>query len=153
MSEGSTPGLEYTVIGRTLAPGAAAGRALVLEEAISFWGGVDAASGRVIDGRHPQFGQSLSGWIVLLPSGRGSSSSSSVLAECVRAGTAPAAIVLLRADPIIALGAVVAAELYGHGPPVLTLPEDAYRSIRTGDEVAVQAVEGEAFVRILPSTA
>ena len=46
-----------------------------------------------------------------MPSGRGSSSSSSVLAEAIRAGTAPAAIVLGEADPILALGAIVAREL------------------------------------------
>ena len=133
---------------RVLMPGVARGQALVLDEPLSLWGGLDTVSGRVIDGRHPQFGRNLSGRIVLLPWGRGSSSSSSVLAEAVRAGTAPAAIVLLEADPIIALGAVVAAELYGRAPPVVTLPEEAYRMIRDGDDVAVEAGQADGLVQV-----
>ena len=53
-----------------------------------------------------------------MPSGRGSSSSSSVLAECIRAGTAPAALLLYEPDPILAVGAIVAGELYGRTIPV-----------------------------------
>lgn len=58
-----------------------------------------------------------------MPSGRGSSSSSSVLAEGIRAGTAPMAIVLLEPDPILALGAIVARELYGRTIPVVVTLE------------------------------
>ena len=90
--------------GRTLVPGTAEGRALVLDEPLSFWGGVDPETGDITDVRHPQHGASVTGRILVMPSGRGSSSSSSVLAESIRAGTAPAAIVLGEADPILALG-------------------------------------------------
>lgn len=86
---------------------------------LSFWGGVDSATGQIIDGRHPQVGVSLTGKIVRMSRSRGSSSSSSVLAECIRLGTAPAAIVLQQPDPIILVGALVAAELYGANMPVL----------------------------------
>jgi hypothetical protein len=134
--------------GRTLFAGSARGRVVRLDEPLSLWGGMDPATGRVIDRRHPQFGQNVAGRIVLMPSGRGSSSSSSVLAEAVRAGTAPAAVVLLVPDPIVALGAVVAAELYGRRVPVVVVDETAYRSIRTGDEVVVEAREGSATVRV-----
>jgi len=83
-----------------------------------------------------------------MPSGRGSSSSSSVLAEAVRAGTAPAAVVLLEPDPILAVGAVVAAELYDRRMPVVVLDEAAYHAIRTGDEVVVEADDDSATVRV-----
>ncbi|HXF74203.1 MAG TPA: DUF126 domain-containing protein, partial [Actinomycetota bacterium] len=69
--------------GRTLVPGRAAGVAVVLAEPLSFWGGLDPATGRVIDARHPQRGAALSGRILVMPAGRGSSSSPSVLAEAV----------------------------------------------------------------------
>lgn len=95
-----------------LVPGEAQGPTLVLDEPLSFWGGVDAASGTIVDRAHPQFGTSITGRILVLPAGRGSSSSSSVLAECIRAGTGPAGIVLEVADPILVIGALVAAELY-----------------------------------------
>ena len=108
-----------------LVPGEGRGEALVLDEPLSFWGGVDPASGEIVDRRHPQAGRSVAGKVLVMPSGRGSSSSSSVLAEAIRAGTGPAAIVLLEPDRILALGALVAAELYGSSVPVVVCrPED-----------------------------
>jgi uncharacterized protein len=109
---------------------------------------MDPTTGKVIDRRHPQAGEDLAGRVVLMPSGRGSSSSSSVLAEAVRAGTAPAALVLLEPDPIVALGALVAAELYGRRVPVVVLDEAAYGGIRTGDEVVVEADDEKASVSV-----
>ena len=116
-------------------PGTAAGEVLVLDEPLSFWGGVDPATGDVIDVRHPQRGANVAGRVLVMASGRGSSSSSSVLAEAVRGGTAPAAIVLADPDPILALGAIVARELYGRVVPVIV----ATAGIRTGDVVTVRA--------------
>ena len=108
---------------RTLVAGSAEGEPLVLAEPLSFWGGVDPATGDVIDGHHPQAGANVTGRVLVMPGGRGSSSSSSVLAEAIRAGTAPAAIVLLEADPILALGAIVARELYGRTIPIVVAPD------------------------------
>ena len=126
---------------RVLVPGRARGAAVVLEEPLSFWGGVDVDTGRVIDPRHPQAGADLAGKVLVMPSGRGSSSSSSVLAEAARRGTAPAAILLFEPDPILVLGAVVARELYGKTVPVAVIGEDAVRAGQTveidGDRVQV----------------
>jgi uncharacterized protein len=122
-----------------LVPGEAVGHALVLGEPLSFWGGVDAADGRIIDRRHPQHGECVAGRVLVMPAGRGSSSSSSVIAELVRAGAAPAAIVLREADPIIALGALVAELLYDVTMPVLLAPPDAYARIGDGDVVRIAA--------------
>lgn len=104
-----------------LTPGTAGGAPLRLAEPLSFWGGFDAETGRVIDVRHPQHGEVLSGRVLLMPAGRGSSSGSALLAEALRLGTAPAAIVLGRVDEIIALGAVVGEELYGRLCPVVSV--------------------------------
>jgi predicted aconitase with swiveling domain len=123
---------------RTLVPGVGEGEVLVLDEPLGFWGGIDPASGEVIDAHHPQRGANVSGKVLVMPSGRGSSSSSSILAEAVRAGTAPAAIVLLEADPIVALGAIVARELYGRTVPVVVadgVPGEAVRVV--GDDATV----------------
>jgi len=121
---------------RTLVAGAADGRVLVLDEPLSFWGGVDPGTGDIIDPRHPQRGANVAGRILVMSSGRGSSSSSSVLAEAIRAGTAPAAIVMGEADPILALGAIVARELYGSTIPVVVTAESA---LRTDDLATVRA--------------
>ena len=125
--------------GRTLARGVATGEMDVLEEPLSFWGGVDAREGIVVSEHHPQFGILLRERVLVMPSGRGSSSSSSVLAEAIRLGTAPAGILLREVDPIIVLGAVVAQELYGVELPVVALDEEDYRSLRQGDVVSVDA--------------
>ena len=114
-----------------------AGRALVLDEGLSLWGGMDPVTGELIDARHPQRGAVLTGRIVVLPSGRGSSSSASVLAEAVRARTAPAAILLGEPDLILSIGSAVAEELYGVVVPVVVLPADELASIRDGAEVRI----------------
>lgn len=110
--------------GRTLHPGTATGTPIRLTAPLSFWGGTDN-EGRIVDAHHPQCGAVLTGRVVLMESGRGSSSASSVLAEQIRARTAPAAIVLSRPDPIIPLGALIAAELYDLNLPVVVAPYDA----------------------------
>ena len=113
------------------------GSALVLDEGLSLWGGMDPATGELIDARHPQRGASLTGRIVVMPSGRGSSSSASVLAEAVRAKTAPAAILLGEPDLILSIGSAVAEELYGVTVPVVVLGAGPLASIRDGAEVRI----------------
>lgn len=136
--------------GRALAGGIGAGTALVLDDPLSFWGGVDPRTGRLIDPHHPQRGAELGGRILVMPSGRGSSSSSSVLAEAIRLGTAPAAIVMSAIDPIVALGSIVAAELYGRSLPVVVVDATVYGSIGSGDQVEIETRDGVAFVRVAP---
>jgi predicted aconitase with swiveling domain len=118
---------------------AAVGSALVLDEPLSLWGGMDPATGEVIDARHPQRGAGLSGRVVVMPSARGSSSSASVLAEAVRAGTAPAAIILGEPDLILAIGAAVAEELYGVFVPVVVADAGRLARIVDGADLRVAA--------------
>ncbi len=114
-----------------------AGQALVLTDGLSLWGGMDPATGELIDVHHPQRGANLAGRILVMPSGRGSSSSASVLAEAVRAGTAPKAILLGEPDLILAIGSAVAEELYGTTVPVLVLTREELAAIRDGVEVRI----------------
>ena len=121
--------------GSTLTGGHVTGTVLALGEPLSFWGGFDPHDGRVLDRNHPQHGAVLTGHVVTMAAGRGSSSSSSVLAEAIRLGTAPAALVLVEPDAIIALGALAAAELYGTRVPLVVLPD--WRDLTTGSRVQV----------------
>jgi predicted aconitase with swiveling domain len=121
----------------------------VLTAPLSFWGGLDPATGRIIDQRHPQRGELITGRVLVLPGGRGSSSSSSVLAEAIRAGAAPAAIIMAEPDLIIALGALVAAELYGQQVPIVVLSADRYATIAHDDAITVAAGEEWATIEVL----
>ena len=123
--------------GRVLVAGTGAGPVLRLEEPLSFWGGVDPVTGTIIDRRHPCCGESVAGRVLVLPYGRGSSSSSSVLLEGVRLGTAPAAVVLRELDGILALGAAVARELYERSPPVVLLEAADWEALPEGAEASI----------------
>ncbi|CCV14941.1 DUF126 domain-containing protein [Mesorhizobium sp. STM 4661] len=114
--------------------GEAQGSALVLSQALSFWGGVDAETGDIIDHSHPALGSNVAGRILVMASGRGSSSSSSVLAEAIRKGTAPAGIILERPDPILAVGAIVAEFLYDIRMPLVVCDTSG---IVSGDRIAI----------------
>jgi predicted aconitase with swiveling domain len=98
---------------------------------------MDPASGEVTDPRHPQLGERLGGRVVVMRVARGSSSSSSVLAEAARKGMAPAAFILGEPDLILAVGAAVADELYGVRLPVIVLAAADVAKLRTGDTVTV----------------
>lgn len=133
----------------TLMEGSAEAPAFVLAEPLSFWGGVDSATGRIIDQWHPQSGQSISGSILVMEAGRGSSSGSSVLAEAIRRKTAPAGIILLKRDAIVVTGAMVAEALYGIGCPVaLARPED-WAEISVARHLAIDAGDREAQIKII----
>jgi predicted aconitase with swiveling domain len=133
--------------GRILVPGEASGSALVLDAPLSLWGGLDPTTGDIIDQRHPQLGQNVTGRVLVLPIGKGSSSASSILLEAVRLGTAPAAILLAEPDAILALGAAVARELYGVAPPVIVLDAETYARIQNGTEIGV--MNGEIKIIIV----
>lgn len=120
-----------------LHPGREQGPLLRLDEPLSLWGGVDA-DGNITDPHHPQTGSSLTGAVVLMTSGRGSSSSSSILAEMIRAGTGPAALVLAEPDGILVVGALVAAELYGRQLPIVVVdPADHAALPGAGDATVI----------------
>ena len=118
--------------GRPVSPGGAEGIGLVLEEPLSWWGGIDPVQGTVIDHSHPQFRATTTGRILVLPRGRGSSGGSAVLAESIRAGTGPAALVLNTIDPILVVGVMVAAELYPDRTCPLVVVEEGYELLATG---------------------
>lgn len=122
---------------RVLVAGTAAGEVLHLDEPLSFWGGLDATDGRIIDRRHPQVDRVVAGRVLAMPHGRGSSSASSVLCEAVRAGTAPVAILMAEPDELVALGAIVAEEIYGVVVPVVVVGREAYQSLVDGERVTV----------------
>ena len=121
------------------------GEALVLSAPISFWGGVDARTGRIADVRHPQHGLSVSGRVLFVPGTIGSSSASAVLLELVHAGLAPAALVLHEPDAILLLGLIVASEMDWSAPLAVRMDREKFGAFE-GCEVAVSTA-GELTIR------
>ncbi|AWI58892.1 aconitase X swivel domain-containing protein [Sinorhizobium fredii] len=132
----------------TLVGGSAQAETLVLSEPLSFWGGLDSATGRIIDQWHPQKNEVMIGRILVMRAGRGSSSGSSVLAEALRRGTGPAGIVLLARDAIVTVGAMVAAELYGKACPVVLASEADWAAITGATSLAIEAGDESAVIEI-----
>ena len=120
-----------TITGWRVTSGEASGAVLKLDEPVSFWGGV-GPDGDIIDVHHPQHGAVVTGRILVMRSGRGSSSGTYVLAELLRLGIAPAGIILTEPDGIIATGALVAAELYDVQMPIVTVADSDYTTIEDG---------------------
>lgn len=129
-----------------LSGGEVTGRVTKLGAPLSLWGGFDPVSGTVTDVNHPDHGASVSGRVLVMPGGRGSSSSSSVLLESARLGRHPLAIVLAEPDPILAVGALVAADLYGVHIPVVCVPADFLSEIGANDTLHITAEPGNACV-------
>lgn len=119
--------------------GSAEGTSLRLTEPISFWGGIDPASGLIIDRRHPEAGRSVSGRILLMPHGRGSTTGAGALAECIRVGTGPAGIILQTPDHVMTVGVLAAAELYSDRicPLVVAAHPDDYEKLADGLPTAI----------------
>jgi uncharacterized protein len=111
-----------------LVSGQATGETLFLTAPISFWGGVSPETGTIIEKRHPQFGLAMASKILMLPAAKGSSSGSSVLAEILRNGTGPAAIILGAPDAILGTGAMVAEALYSVVCPVIIVDQQLLQS-------------------------
>lgn len=124
--------------GNPVISGSAKGIALVSNEPLSFWGGYDWKTGEIIDRRHPLSGEIAKDRILAIPFTRGSSTTTSVLLEAVRAKTSPAAIITTATDFFFALASVVADELYAQPIPLVAISESDFARLQTGDEIEIE---------------
>lgn len=124
--------------GNELVGGRGRGPLLFSTSGLSFWGGVEPSDGTVIDFTHPLHRQVLAGKVLAIPNGRGSSTGSQVLLELLLNGVAPAAIVLRKADLCMALGVIVAEEIFQRSIPVVCLGEEDYAALGTAGYAIVQ---------------
>jgi predicted aconitase/predicted aconitase with swiveling domain len=115
------------------------GPVLVCSEGLSFWGGVDPVSGRIIDAHHPQHGESLAGHVVLMPTSRGSCTGSGLLLELALNGHAPAALIFHEEEDILTLGALVAKHLFERPVAVVRLSEEEYAAAARQTRLRVSA--------------
>ncbi|MDF3855208.1 aconitase X [Paracoccus pantotrophus] len=126
-----------TMTASSILPGIADGPILSSDEPLSFWGGVDPATGRVIDVHHPLQGRCIAGCVLMMPSTRGSCTGSGVLLDLVLSGRGPAALIFSEPEDVVTLGALIAAEMFGKALPVLRLSPSAF-----------EALSGQASARI-----
>ena len=114
------------------------GQVFTCSESLSFWGGVDPDTGKIIDSHHPNHGVALAGKIVLMPSSRGSCSGSGVLLQLARNNIAPAAIVFCEAEEILTLGAIIAAKLFDSPVVILRLPVKIYEELSNANTAKIK---------------
>ncbi|MGI9608263.1 MAG: aconitase X swivel domain-containing protein [Acidimicrobiales bacterium] len=118
------------------------GEVLRLQEPLSFWGGFDAGTGRVIDRAHPQHGSVLTDKVVAIPGSKGSSGTPGVLGDSIRRGTGPHALVITKADINLVAGALAASALYDRRCAILLVTDDVFDSLRDGEIVTATPTSG-----------
>ncbi|MGD2200355.1 MAG: DUF126 domain-containing protein [Candidatus Bathyarchaeota archaeon] len=129
------------ISGRKIVGGRAEGEALVSREPVSFYGGVDPVTGVVTEKGHAVEGESVTGKVFVFPTGKGSTVGSYVIYRMKKLGTAPAAIVNLETEAILATGCVIS-EI----PLVDRIGEEAFGELRSGMRVRVDADRGTVEV-------
>lgn len=117
----------------------AEGPVLALDEPLSFWGAFEPRTGVIIDVHHPQRGACVKGTILVMTETRGSGSAPGAIAEAIRLGTAPAAIILAMPDINLAIGAEVAAVLYGRPCAILAVTPHELTELRTATRLRITA--------------
>jgi predicted aconitase/predicted aconitase with swiveling domain len=128
---------DLSFLGRSLVAGSASGPVLHADLGLSFWGGIAAETGVVIDAQHPLHGRCVAGSVLVIPSGRGSCTGSAVLLELIMNGAAPAAIVFREDETILPLGALVADALFGRSLPMVRLARGAFAALATARHATV----------------
>jgi predicted aconitase with swiveling domain len=123
--------------GRKVMGGKAEGEALVSTEPVSFYGGVDPITGCITEPGHCCCGENITGKVFVFPIGKGSTVGSYVIYRMKKLGTAPAAIINVETEAILATGCVIS-----DIPLVDKLDQDPIEVIKTGMLVRVEADEG-----------
>jgi predicted aconitase with swiveling domain len=123
--------------GRKVVGGTAEGEALVCREPVSFYGGVDPDTGIITEPGHACYGKSITGKVFVFPAGKGSTVGSYVIYRMKKQGTAPAAIVNVETEAILATGCVIS------GIPLIDkLDCDPLKALETGMRLRVVGEEG-----------
>ena len=106
-------------------------------EGLSFWGGVDPHTGRIIDIHHPNHGSFISKKFLLMPTSRGSCSGSGVLLQLAQSELAPAALIFHETEEILTLGAIVADQLFDKQVAVLKVSKEIYNDLAMADTAEI----------------
>lgn len=124
--------------GRKIAGGNVEGEAIVTEEGISFYGGVDPDTGIVSEKGHPLEGKNITGKVLVFPTGKGSTVGSYTMYRLKKNGKAPVAIINKECETVVAVGAIIS--------EIPCVDHIDISQIKTGDRVKVNADEGAVDV-------
>ena len=133
---------EIVLRAHKVSKGKAAGEALVSKSPVSFLGGINPETGFVVEKGHEIEGQNVAGKILVFPVGKGSTAGSFQVYELACQKNAPRAMINLRADPVVAIGAIIS-----NIPMVDQLERNPLEMIKTGDFVEVDADQGTVKIR------
>ena len=125
-------------MGRKIFGGVAEGGVLATSEDISFYGGCDPETGVIVEKGHELEGQSVSGKILVFPTGKGSTVGSYVLYALSKAGKAPLAIINQSTDPVVAVGCIIS--------EIPAVDQIVIEELKTGQKVKVDADKGAITV-------
>jgi len=116
-----------------IASGCSSGPALATTEPISFLGNVNPETGTVVDPGHELYGRCIAGKVLIFPGGKGSTVGSYVIFQLKKRGLAPAAMINIRSEPIVAVGAIIS------GIPLVDRVPDGFLVLKNGVLVTVDA--------------
>ena len=120
--------------GRKIFKGKVMGEALVTRDDISFYGGCDPETGEIVEKGHHLEGKSISGKILVFPTGKGSTVGSYVLYALKKADRAPLAIINRTTDPVVAVGCILS--------EIPAVDQIDIGKIKNGQKVEVDAENG-----------
>jgi len=127
------------LMGRKIFKGIAEAEAIVTKDGISFYGGVDPDTGKVVEVGHELEGQSITGKVLVFPTGKGSTVGSYTMYRMKKNNTAPVAIVNKQIDTIIAVGCIIS--------EIPCVDKIDISSIKTGQKITINGSEGSVEVK------
>ena len=134
--------------GKFILGGISEGEILATKDPISFWGCVDPLTGTISDKRHELYEKCVTGKVLVFPYGKGSSTGSLMILELIRNNLAPAAIINIKTEPLLATGPVVGKYFYNKYFPILTVNENSFNNLKTGQHASISGDSETATIVI-----
>lgn len=135
------------IIGKVIIDGDNQGELVVSQQTFSFFGGFDFETGNIVDPKSDVFGLNLKDKIFAYPRGKGSSSTAGVILEALRQGVAPKAVINIESEKILAVGSIVAQVAFGWKLPLISISEEDFQSLASGDYVKISNGHIENYTR------
>ena len=122
--------------------GYAAGESMVTRDSISFLGNIDPKTGVFVEPGHELYGKCIAGKVLIFPGGKGSTVGSYVIYQLKKRGLAPIAMINIRSEPIVAVGAIISKiPLVDRVPEDLLLIDDGLQVVVDADRELIRVIK------------